>query len=179
MRPGRAEMRRGQHRPERRLDGVLRIGEEAGDAGQRLVRLGIKDMQDRADQECVTGLLPVVALLQRAFRIDQDVGDVLDVAHFVRPAADLQQRIVGFAVRIGRIEQDDAAEAGAPTGRQAVVLALDVVDDERAGPGQQGRDDETHALARPGGRETQDVLRPFVPEIGVAELAKQQAVLSE
>jgi hypothetical protein len=39
-------------------------------------------MQDGADKERVAGLLPMIPPLQRAFRIDQDVGDVLDVADF-------------------------------------------------------------------------------------------------
>ena len=56
---------------------------------------------------------------------------------------------------------------------------FDVVDDGGAGPGQQRRDDEAHALAGPGGRETQDVLGPLVPDVGLAELAEQQAVLPE
>ena len=72
---------------------------------QRLVGLGIEHVQDRADEQRVTGLLPVVASLERAFRIDQDVGDVLHVADLVRPAANLEQRIVGGDARIGRVEQ--------------------------------------------------------------------------
>src|SRR2546430_11749049 len=38
---------------------------------------------------------PVVALLQRAIGIDQDVRDVLHVAHLMRAAPDFQQRVVG------------------------------------------------------------------------------------
>ena len=49
-----------------------------------LSRLGVEHVQDRADQQRMAGLLPVVAPLERAFGIDQDVGDVLDVAHLVR-----------------------------------------------------------------------------------------------
>ena len=52
-------------------------------------------MQDGADQQRVAGLLPMVAALKRAFRIDQHVGDVLDVADFPLAAANLKQRVVG------------------------------------------------------------------------------------
>ena len=76
------------------FDRTLRIGQEIGDAGERLVRLGIEDMQDRANEEAVAGLLPMIAAVERSFRIDQDVGDVLDVAHFLVAAPHLQQRIV-------------------------------------------------------------------------------------
>ena len=99
--------------------GRLRIGEEVGDAGERLVRLGVEDMQDGADQQRMAGLLPVIAPLQRAFGIDQDVGDVLDVADFPFAAADLEQRIVGGARGIGRIEQQHAAEAARASRRSA------------------------------------------------------------
>ena len=43
----------------------------------------------------MTGLLPMVPLVERAFGVDQDVGDVLDVANLPLPAPDLEQRIVG------------------------------------------------------------------------------------
>jgi len=72
----------------------LRIGQESCDPRQRLVRLGIEDMQDRADQERVAGFLPVIAPVERAFRIYQDVGDILDVADLVGTAPNFQQRIV-------------------------------------------------------------------------------------
>ena len=89
-----AEVRCRHHGAQRRLDRALRIGQEVGDAGKRLVRFGIEDMQDRADEETVAGLLPMIAAVERPFRIDQDVGDVLDVAHFLVAAPYLQQRIV-------------------------------------------------------------------------------------
>ena len=115
---------------------------------QRLVRLGVEHVQDGADQQRVAGLLPVIAPLQRAFRVDQDVGDVLDVADLPFAAADLEQRIVGGAERalVGSNSRH-AAEARAPAGGQRPVLALDVVDDRRARPGQQRRHDEADALA--------------------------------
>ena len=114
-----AEMRRRHHRAQRRLDRAARIGEEVGDAGERLVRLGVEHVQDRADEERVAGLLPVVPPLQRALGIDQDVGDVLDVADLPFAAADLEQRIVGGARRVGRIEQQHAAEPARASRRSA------------------------------------------------------------
>lgn len=39
------------------------LREEGGDPSKGLVGLGIEDMKDRADQQRVAGLLPVVALL--------------------------------------------------------------------------------------------------------------------
>ena len=116
--------------------GRFGIGQEGGDAGERLVLLGIEDVQDGADQKRVAGLLPVVPLFEAAFGIDEDVGDVLDVAHLPLAAAHLEQRIVGRRLRIGRIEQEHAAVLGAEAGGELPVLALDVVDDRRARPGQ-------------------------------------------
>ena len=62
-------------------------------ARQRLLALGVEHVQDGAGQQRVGGLVPVIAPLARPFRIDQDVGDVLDIAHLVRALAHLQQRI--------------------------------------------------------------------------------------
>ena len=136
-----AQMRRRHHRAQRRLDRALGVGEEVGDAGERLVRLGVEDMQDRADQQRMAGFLPMVPPFQRALRIDQHVRDVLDVANLPFAAAHFEQRVVGGALRIGRIEQQHAAEPRPPSGGQRPVLALDVVDDRRARPGQQRRHD--------------------------------------
>ena len=99
MRAGGAEMLRRHHRLERRLDRPLGIGEKIGDAGERLVGLGVKHMQDRADEQRVAGLLPVIAALQRAFGIDENIGDILHVAHFGWPAPNFEQRIIGGRVR--------------------------------------------------------------------------------
>jgi len=90
-----AEMRSPHHRRKRRLDRPLRIGQERRDAGERLVLLGIEDVKDGADQKRVTGLLPVVPLFEAAFGIDEDVGDVLDVAHLPLATPHFEQRIVG------------------------------------------------------------------------------------
>ena len=48
------------HRGQRRLDGARRIGQEAGDASQGLVLLGIENVKDGADQKRVARLLPMV-----------------------------------------------------------------------------------------------------------------------
>ena len=90
----RAEMVGRHHLAQRVLERALRIGEEGGDPRQRLFLFGIEDMQDGADQQRVAGLFPMVAPLQRAFGVDQNVGDVLHVADFVRALADFEQRIV-------------------------------------------------------------------------------------
>ena len=127
----------------------------------------------------MAGLLPMVPPLQRAFGIDQHVGDVLDVADFPFAAAHLEQRIVGGALRVGRIEQQHAAEPRAPAGGQSPVLALDVMDDRRARPGQQRRHDQANALAGSRRREAQDMLRAVVAEIGAAPAAEQNAVRCE
>jgi len=50
-------------------------------------------MKNDADQQRVTGLLPMAAPFQRAFGIDQDVGDVLNVANLIRPFAHFEQRL--------------------------------------------------------------------------------------
>ena len=174
-----AKMRRRHHGAKGRFDRAARVGEEVGDAGERLVGLGVEHMQDGADQERVAGLLPMVPPLQRAFGIDEDVGDVLDVADFPFAAADFQQRIVGGARGIGRIEQQHAAEARAPAGGQRPVLALDVVDDRRAWPGQQRRHDKADAFAGSGRGETQHMLGAVVAKIFIAPAAEQHAVMTE
>jgi hypothetical protein len=69
-------MFRCHHGAQRRLDWAPGIGEEVGDAGERLFSLGIEDMEDGADEERVAGLLPMIAPFQRAFGIDENVGDV-------------------------------------------------------------------------------------------------------
>lgn len=95
MRAGISQVRGLHHRRKRRFYRALGIGEEGRDAGQRLVLLGVENMQDRADQQRVTGLLPMVPLLQAPFRIDENVGDVLHVANLPFAAADFQKRVVG------------------------------------------------------------------------------------
>ena len=95
----------GRHHPAQRVgEGALRIGEEGGDAGERLLFLRIQDMQDRSDQQRMAGLLPMASAFERAFGIDQDVGDVLDVADLVRSLPHLEEWVVAGRARIGRVE---------------------------------------------------------------------------
>ena len=90
-----AEVRRGHHPVQRQLEGAGRVGEEVGDAAQRLVFARVEHMQDGPDQQRVRSLFPVIALLQRTFGINQNVRDVLHVAHLMRAVSYLQQRVVG------------------------------------------------------------------------------------
>ena len=133
-------------------------------------------MQDGANQKGVTGLFPMIATFQRSFGIDQNVGDILDVAHLPFTAANFQQRIVGGRLCIGRIEQQDAAMPATKARGQGPVLALDVVDDAAARPGQQRRHDQTDTLAGPGRSEAQHVFRPIVTQIVALELAEDDTV---
>src|SRR3569833_2424532 len=130
-------------------------------------------MQDRADQQGMRGFLPVVAPLKRTFWVDQDVGDVLLVAYFVHAAPHFEQRVVGGRFRIGRVVQQAVREARAPAGGQVPVFALDVVDDGRAGPGEQGGDDQAYTLAGAGGREGHRLLVAFMAKV-VAVLAAEE-----
>ena len=173
------EVRRRHHRAQRRLDRTLGIGEEVGDASERFVRLGVEHMQDRSDQQRMAGLLPMVPPFQRALRVDQNIGDVLDVTHLPFAAAHFKQRVVRGALRIRRIEQQHGSETGPPAGSQSPVLAFDVVDDRRSRPGQEGWNDQADALAASGRRETQHMLGTVVAEVAVAPAAEEHAVRAE
>src|SRR3546814_4171603 len=70
------------HPVERRGNRPPRIGQKGRDPGEALVGFGVKDMEDRADEQCVACFFPVISLLEAAFRIDQHIGDILNVAHF-------------------------------------------------------------------------------------------------
>src|SRR5208283_2523938 len=59
------------------------------------------------------------------------------------------------------------------------VLALDVMDDGGAWPGEQRRNDKSDALAGTGWRETEHMLRPFVTQIIASEASKHNAILAE
>src|SRR6266849_699721 len=136
-------------------------------------------MQDRADEKAMAGLLPMVAAVERSFRIDQDVGDVLDVAHFLVAAPHLQQRIVRGREAIGRIEFEDAAEPRPKTCRQRPVLSLDVVNDAASGPGQQRRDHQADAFTRSCRCEAQDMFRSVMAQIMPGMAAEDDTVRAE
>src|SRR3546814_8858338 len=92
------------------------------------------------------GLLPMAAPLQRALRVDQQVGDVLHIPHLLRAAAYLQQRVVRRRARVDGIEVEAVREARAPAGRELPVLALDVVHHHRVRPGQERSEEHTSEL---------------------------------
>ena len=84
------EVCRRHHRSQCRLDRATRIGKEVGDAGERLIGLRIEHVQDRADQQRVARLLPVVAAFQGTLGVDQDIGDILHIADFPLATPNLQ-----------------------------------------------------------------------------------------
>ena len=179
MYAGLSEVRRRHHGAQRRLDRAARVGEKICDAGERLVRLGVKHMQDRADEERVARLLPVVPPFQRALGIDQDVSDVLNISDFPFALANFQERIVGGARRVGRVEQQHATKPRAPAGGQGPVLSLDVVNDGAFRPGEQRRNNEADAFARPGGGEAKHMLGSVVAKIFVTPPAEHHAVVAK
>jgi hypothetical protein len=176
MHTGFAQVRRRHHRGQGLLDRARRIGEERRHTGKGFVRLGVEDMQDRADQQRVRGLLPMVPALETAFGIDQHVGDILHVAHLPLAAPYFQQRVVGGRRGVGRIEQQHSPMPRAEAGGELPVLALDVVDDRGARPGQQRRYDQSDALARTGRREAQHMLGAIVAQIVGAEPSQHNAI---
>ena len=121
----------------------------------------------------------MISPLQRTLWIDQDIGDILHIADFPLTATNLQQRIVGGAGGVGRIEQQNAAEPDAPAGGQRPVFALDVVDDRRTRPGQQRRDDEADTFTGSGGGKAENMLWAIMAQIMVAPLAEQHAIVAE
>ncbi len=179
MRSGVAEMRRLHHRIEGGFNWSLRIREERRDAGQSLVLFRIEDVEDRADQQRVARLFPMVPLVQRPFWVDQDVGDVLDVADLPFAAAHLEQRIVGSGFCVGRVEEQHAAVPGAEAGGELPVLALDVVNNRRARPGQQRGHNEANTLAASGGREAQNMFRPIMAQISVLVASQHDTIGTE
>src|SRR3546814_6585754 len=156
----------GRHHPPRRGgERSLGIGQEGRDPRERLVLLGIENVKDRADQQRMRGFFPMVAPFERALGVYQYVGNILDVADLMLAAPNLQQRIIFGRSWIGGIEQQRMTEARSPSGRQLPVLALDVVDDRRAGPAQQRRDNEPDALTAAGRGKSHDMLGAVVAQI--------------
>ena len=151
-----------QHARERLPLRARGVRENGGDAGERLVGFRVEHVQDRAGEQGVGCGLPVVARLLLAGRVDEDVGDVLGVAHLREALADLEQRIEAHRIHGRRLEPPRPAELPPPPRRQRPVLLLDVVDEHRVRPGEERRDDEAHALAAARGGKAEDVLGAVV-----------------
>ena len=170
----------GRHHPaQRRGECALRVGQEGRHARQRLLLFRIENMKDRADQQRMAGLLPMVAAFERALEIDQDVGDILDVADFVHAAPHFEQWVVARRAAIGRIEQQAMREARAPSGGQLPVLALDVVNDRRAGPTEQRRNHEANPLAGAGRRERHDMLGAVMAQVVGSHPSRHDTLCAE
>ena len=148
------------------------IGEEGCNAGQCFVLFGVEDVEDGADEQRVARLFPVVTPFDRAFGVDQNIRNVLDVAYLLGAAPDLEKRVVRRRPRIRRIEQQAMREPRPPTRGQCPVLALDVVHDHGRRPGEQCRHDQADALAAARRRKAQHVLGTGVPEVLLAEAAE-------
>src|SRR3546814_2321875 len=98
----------GRHHPAQgRRERSLGIGQEGRDARERLFFLRVEDVKDSADQERVGGFFPMVPPFERTFGIDQNIGDILDIAHLMRAAAYLQQRVVSSGSNVGRIRSEE------------------------------------------------------------------------
>src|SRR5712672_158057 len=176
MRTAITEMRCRYHRAERDTDRSLGIRQKIGNPSQGLVLLCVTHMQDGPHQERVAGPFPVVTLFVRAFRIDQDVRDILDIANLPLTPTDLEQGIVGRRAAVGRIKQQHVSVAGAETRSQIPVLALDIVNDATARPSQKRWYHKANTLARPRRRETEHVFWSIVPEIRTFEAAKYNTI---
>ena len=72
-------------------------------------------MQDHADQQGMTRFLPMIATLKRAFRIDKNVCNVLDIANFVFAAPHRHKRIVPGRATVGRIKARAAGKTRPPS----------------------------------------------------------------
>src|SRR3546814_19401698 len=94
---------------------------------------------------------------------------MLNVANLGLAATDREQRVVFGGRRIGRIEQQAMREAGTEAGGQRPVFTLDIVNDRRAGPDEQCRNDEPDTLARTGRREGHAVPRALMAQLVVSE----------
>src|SRR5665213_1825409 len=124
-------------------------------------------------------LLPMIAALKRAFGIDENIGDLLDIAHFQGRAPDLQQRVVGSAGWVGGVEQQHATELCPPSCGQGPILALYVMDDGRTRPGQKRRDNKANALAAARGCEAQHMFRAIMAKIMPTPAAQHYSVRAE
>src|SRR5262249_2497008 len=139
------------------------------DTTKRFIWLGVQDVEDCRDEKRMAGLLPVIAPLERTFRVDQDVGYVLGIPHLLRSATHFQQRVVLRGPLVGWVEQEAMREARPKAGSQLPVLTFDVVNDSAMWPSEKRGDDQSNALARPCWRERHDVLWASVAQIVVAK----------
>ncbi len=159
-----AEVRSLEHPLERLRLGGVGVGQESSDAGQRLVALGVEDMHDGAGEQTVGGRLPVVAGVFLSGGVDEQIGDVLGVAHLVPTLPNFQERIEAQRIEGRRLEAPDAAELAAPARGKRPVFLLDVVDEDRVRPAQERWDDQADTLTRSGGGEAEDVLGAVVTD---------------
>ncbi len=83
-----------QHPRQRFLERAGRVGQEGRAACQRLVGLSIENVEDHPDQQSVTGFLPVATAFKRAVRVNENVSDILDIAHLVRTTPHFHKWIV-------------------------------------------------------------------------------------
>src|SRR3546814_8268784 len=100
--------------------------------------------------------------LALALWIDDHLGDFLAVGDLViRADADLGHGVIaGRPAEGGRLEaQDPLAYLRPPTGREGIILALDVEDQAAFCPRQQRRDEQADAFDGTGGGKGHDMLR--------------------
>ena len=102
--------------------------------------------------------------LQRAFRIDEHVGQHLRVAHFGFATPDLRERIVAVCVGLSRREAVDGSEGRSQAGRDVPVFALEIERDVGMTPDKSGRQRDADALSGIGRRNNEDVLVAIVAE---------------
>src|SRR3546814_4116932 len=79
-----AEMVGGHHPPEGRCERPLWIGQKSRDASERLLFLGVEDMENRANQQRVTGLFPVIAPFERALWVDRSEEHTSELQSLMR-----------------------------------------------------------------------------------------------
>ena len=133
MHAGLAEMRRRHHRGQRLLDRRRGSDRKAATPASVLSALGIEHMKDRADQQRVarfspSGCASPDCLPGPPARRRRSARRALPMA-----APHLQQRVVGGRRGVGRVEQQHAAVRAPEAGGELPVLALDVMNDRRAG----------------------------------------------
>src|SRR6185437_2031500 len=124
----------------------------------------------------MTCLLPMIAALEGAFGVNENIGYVLRVTYLAIALADLEERIVRRAGRVCRIEKEHGPKPRSPTRGQLVILALDVVDDRRMRPSQESRDDKADALPGSGRRKTEHVFWTIVSEIVAVKTTEHDSV---